>query len=61
MNGIIQEESGLVMGVESSLKHAGVLFFLTEGIDWAFHIDIYRLENYEGEPQEWVLSIAIKF
>jgi 8-oxo-dGTP diphosphatase / 2-hydroxy-dATP diphosphatase len=46
-----QEESGLVI-YESSLKHAGVLFFLTEGIDWAFHIDIYRLENYEGEPQE---------
>ncbi|THU80652.1 hypothetical protein K435DRAFT_695245 [Dendrothele bispora CBS 962.96] len=41
----LEEESGIS---SASLVHAGVLFFVTEDSESAFHIDIYRGEAYEG-------------
>ncbi|TFK28534.1 hypothetical protein FA15DRAFT_633793 [Coprinopsis marcescibilis] len=39
-------------GIDAPLEHAGILLFLTDGVDWAFHIDIYRADSYSGEVQE---------
>ncbi|KAK7020582.1 hypothetical protein VNI00_017711 [Paramarasmius palmivorus] len=44
----LEEEAG----IKANLQHAGVLFFLSEGEDKAFHIDIYRGEEYTGQPTE---------
>ncbi|KDR68382.1 hypothetical protein GALMADRAFT_78730 [Galerina marginata CBS 339.88] len=44
----LQEESG----VSAPLEHAGSLFFLSEGAEWAFQIEIYRAESYEGTITE---------
>ncbi|KAE9396465.1 hypothetical protein BT96DRAFT_860964 [Gymnopus androsaceus JB14] len=40
----LEEEAG----IKSPLKHIGVLFFLSDGEENAFHIDIYRGEGFEG-------------
>jgi hypothetical protein len=52
----IQEEAG----IEAPLEHAGTLLFLTEGAQWAFHIDIYMAEEYTGVITEWVLMCFIR-
>lgn len=44
----LQEEAG----VEAPLEHAGTLLFLIAGVQWAFHIDIYRADTYIGIPLE---------
>ncbi|KAH9477514.1 7,8-dihydro-8-oxoguanine triphosphatase [Psilocybe cubensis] len=44
----LQEESG----VTAPLEHAGTLFFVSEGEDWAFEIEIYRADSYEGDITE---------
>ncbi|KAI3602872.1 hypothetical protein WG66_011159 [Moniliophthora roreri] len=44
----LEEEAG----IKAELEHAGVLFFLSEGEDKAFHIDIYRGKQYTGEITE---------
>lgn len=40
----LQEEAG----IQASLKHVGMLFFVSEGIDQAFQIEIYRADGYSG-------------
>jgi len=37
------------------LEKAGVLFFVMEGAEWAFHIDIFFADTYEGDITEYVL------
>ncbi|KAL4073568.1 NUDIX hydrolase domain-like protein [Scleroderma citrinum] len=44
----LKEESG----IDAPLEHAGVLIFLTEGTEWAFHIDVFSARSYTGEPTE---------
>ncbi|KAF7975518.1 hypothetical protein HWV62_9331 [Athelia sp. TMB] len=44
----LMEESG----IEAPLEHAGTLLFLIAGVQWAFHIDIYRAESFSGNPVE---------
>ncbi|KAF9480953.1 hypothetical protein BDN70DRAFT_804348 [Pholiota conissans] len=44
----LQEESGVL----ADLEHAGSLFFLTKGADFAFQIDIYRAESFTGTITE---------
>ncbi|KIY47742.1 hypothetical protein FISHEDRAFT_44853, partial [Fistulina hepatica ATCC 64428] len=44
----LEEEAG----IRAPLEHAGVLLFVTEGVEWAFHIDIYRAETFSGEVIE---------
>ncbi|KAJ3747947.1 NUDIX hydrolase domain-like protein [Lentinula detonsa] len=44
----LEEEAG----IRSSLKHIGVLFFISEGENSAFHIDIYRGDGFEGTVTE---------
>ncbi|KAJ3508691.1 hypothetical protein NLJ89_g5614 [Agrocybe chaxingu] len=44
----LEEEAG----VKAPLEHAGCLFFLSEGAEWAFQIEIYRADNYEGTVTE---------
>ncbi|KAJ8519438.1 hypothetical protein ONZ45_g3641 [Pleurotus djamor] len=39
-------------GISAPIKHAGTLLFTKEGVDWNFHIDIYRAEAYEGDITE---------
>ncbi|KAL0576066.1 hypothetical protein V5O48_005894 [Marasmius crinis-equi] len=39
-------------GISANLEHAGVLFFISEGEQKAFHIDIYRAEEYTGTITE---------
>lgn len=39
-------------GIEAPLKHAGTFLFLSEDVDWAFHIDIYRADSYTGTITE---------
>ncbi|KAJ3981772.1 hypothetical protein F5890DRAFT_1613413 [Lentinula detonsa] len=46
--GPLKEEAG----IRSSLKHIGVLFFISEGENSAFHIDIYRGDGFEGTVTE---------
>ncbi|KAJ4463984.1 NUDIX hydrolase domain-like protein [Lentinula edodes] len=40
----LEEEAG----IKSALKHIGILFFLSDGEDCAFHIDIYRGDGFAG-------------
>ncbi|KAJ3873687.1 NUDIX hydrolase domain-like protein [Lentinula edodes] len=40
----LEEEAG----IKSALKHIGVLFFLSDEEDCAFHIDIYRGDGFAG-------------
>lgn len=40
----LEEEAGIA----APLEYAGTLLFLSEGADVAFHIDIYRAEEYTG-------------
>ncbi|KAJ3853669.1 hypothetical protein EV368DRAFT_81347 [Lentinula lateritia] len=40
----LEEEAG----IKSALKHIGVLFFLSDSEDCAFHIDIYRGDGFAG-------------
>jgi 8-oxo-dGTP diphosphatase/2-hydroxy-dATP diphosphatase len=40
-----QEEAG----IQAPLDHCGTLLFLTQSIEWAFQIEIYRAETYTGE------------
>ncbi|KAJ3798857.1 hypothetical protein GGU11DRAFT_779363 [Lentinula aff. detonsa] len=44
----LEEEAG----IRSSLKHIGVLFFISEGENSAFHIDVYRGDGFEGTVTE---------
>ncbi|KAJ7598675.1 NUDIX hydrolase domain-like protein [Mycena floridula] len=44
----LEEEAG----IKAPLVHMGVFLFLTDGVDWAFHIDIYRADEYNGTPIE---------
>ncbi|KAF6744832.1 nudix-type domain-containing protein 1 isoform p22 [Ephemerocybe angulata] len=44
----LEEESG----IQAPLVHAGHLLFLTEAVEWAFHIDIYKAESYTGTITE---------
>ncbi|KAF9527397.1 NUDIX hydrolase domain-like protein [Crepidotus variabilis] len=39
-------------GISATLKHAGMLLFLSEDAEWAFEIEIYRADDYEGEITE---------
>jgi len=45
-----QEEAGII----APLEHAGSLLFLSEDAEWAFEIEIYRAETYEGTVTEYV-------
>ncbi|KAG5638001.1 hypothetical protein H0H81_002269 [Sphagnurus paluster] len=44
----LEEEAGIT----APLEHAGTLLFLSEGIDVAFEIEIYRAEEYTGTVAE---------
>ncbi|KAF8156826.1 NUDIX hydrolase domain-like protein [Crassisporium funariophilum] len=44
----LEEEAGIT----APLEHAGSLLFMTEGAEWAFQIEIYRAESYEGAVTE---------
>ncbi|KAG9311692.1 NUDIX hydrolase domain-like protein [Chiua virens] len=44
----LQEEAG----IDAPLEHAGTLFFVVDGIDWAFDVQIYVARAYEGVPTE---------
>ncbi|GLB39079.1 putative NUDIX domain containing protein [Lyophyllum shimeji] len=44
----LEEEAGIT----APLEYAGTLLFLSEGSDVAFHIDIYRAEEYSGTIAE---------
>ncbi|KAJ8087290.1 serine/threonine protein kinase, CMGC, CDC2/CDK sub [Marasmius tenuissimus] len=48
----LEEEAG----IKATLEHAGVLFFLSEGEDKAFHIDIYRGEDFTGTITELTID-----
>jgi len=39
-------------GVQAPLYPAGTLLFLSEGEEWAFHIDIYRADTFTGTITE---------
>ncbi|KAG6332547.1 hypothetical protein ID866_6546 [Astraeus odoratus] len=39
-------------GIDAPLEHAGTLIFLTEGTEWAFHIDVFSARSYTGTPTE---------
>jgi hypothetical protein len=41
-------------GISAPLEHVGVLLFVSEGSDWAFHIEIYRADEYTGMITESV-------
>jgi hypothetical protein len=43
-----QEEAG----IRAPLEHAGSLLFISEGAEWAFQIEIYRANSYEGTVTE---------
>ena len=45
---LIQEEAG----IRAPLEHAGSLLFISEGTEWAFQIEIYRANSYEGTVTE---------
>ncbi|PPQ88547.1 hypothetical protein CVT25_009927 [Psilocybe cyanescens] len=56
-----KEESG----VTAPLEHAGSLLFVSEGVECAFQIEIYRTDTYEGAitesdemRPEWFSAIA---
>ncbi|KAL4267844.1 Oxidized purine nucleoside triphosphate hydrolase [Pleurotus pulmonarius] len=44
----LEEEAGIT----APLVQVGTLLFTKEGIEWTFHINIYRAEEYEGEIVE---------
>ncbi|RPD56952.1 NUDIX-domain-containing protein [Lentinus tigrinus ALCF2SS1-7] len=44
----LEEEAG----IEAPLEHCGVLFFVVDGADAAFHIDIFRADEYTGTVSE---------
>ncbi|KAI6139629.1 hypothetical protein EDD17DRAFT_343213 [Pisolithus thermaeus] len=44
----LQEEAG----IDAPLEHSGTLIFLTEGTEWAFHIDVFSARSYTGIPTE---------
>ncbi|KAI6104388.1 NUDIX hydrolase domain-like protein [Pisolithus sp. B1] len=39
-------------GIDAPLEHSGTLIFLTEGTEWAFHIDVFSARSYTGIPTE---------
>ncbi|KAG5643695.1 hypothetical protein DXG03_009744 [Asterophora parasitica] len=41
-------------GITAPLEHAGTLLFLSEGVDHAFNIEIYRADAYSGVVTESV-------
>ncbi|KAF4616537.1 hypothetical protein D9613_008716 [Agrocybe pediades] len=43
-----QEEAGII----APLEHAGSLLFISQGSEWAFQIEIYRAETFEGTITE---------
>ena len=43
-----QEEAG----IRAPLEHAGSLLFVSDGMKWAFQIEIYRANSYEGTVTE---------
>ncbi|KAI0698066.1 NUDIX hydrolase domain-like protein, partial [Cerioporus squamosus] len=44
----LEEEAG----IEAPLEHCGVLFFVVDGADAAFHIDVFRADGYTGTITE---------
>ncbi|KAG9218156.1 hypothetical protein CCMSSC00406_0008095 [Pleurotus cornucopiae] len=44
----LEEEAGIT----APLDQVGTLLFTKEGVEWMFHINIYRAEEYEGEIVE---------
>ncbi|KAI0747064.1 NUDIX hydrolase domain-like protein [Daedaleopsis nitida] len=44
----LEEEAGIT----APLAHCGVLFFVLEGVDAAFHIDLFRADEYSGTITE---------
>ncbi len=50
----VQEEAG----INAPLEHCGVLFFVVDGADAAFHIDVYRANEYTGTVTECVLLLT---
>lgn len=55
-NNPAQEEAGIT----APLEHAGSLLFLAEGADFAFHIDIYRADEYSGTISEYMFMQSSK-
>lgn len=39
-------------GIDAPLEHSGTLVFLTEGTEWAFHIDVFSARSHTGIPTE---------
>jgi len=39
-------------GIDAPLEYAGTLFFVVEGVEWAFDISVYVARKYEGVPTE---------
>ncbi|KAF8804639.1 hypothetical protein BYT27DRAFT_7225274 [Phlegmacium glaucopus] len=44
----LEEEAG----IRAPLEHGGSLLFFSEGSEWAFQIEIYRANSYEGTVTE---------
>ncbi|KAI0765266.1 NUDIX hydrolase domain-like protein, partial [Fomes fomentarius] len=44
----LEEEAG----VQAPLEHCGVLFFVVDGAEAAFHIDVFRADMYSGTVAE---------
>ncbi|KAJ2915875.1 hypothetical protein MD484_g4536, partial [Candolleomyces efflorescens] len=44
----LEEEAG----IQAPLEYAGTLIFLTDDVEWAFHIHIYRADTYTGTVTE---------
>ncbi|KAF9566557.1 hypothetical protein CPC08DRAFT_814777 [Agrocybe pediades] len=44
----LQEEAGII----APLEHGGSLLFISQGSEWAFQIEIYRAETFEGTITE---------
>ncbi|RXW16832.1 hypothetical protein EST38_g9018 [Candolleomyces aberdarensis] len=44
----LEEEAG----IQAPLEYAGTLIFLTDDVEWAFHIHIYRADSYTGTITE---------
>lgn len=51
---LLQEEAGIT----APLEHCGTLFFVVEGTESAFNIDIFRAYEYNGTITEYVLSVC---
>ncbi len=49
-----QEEAG----INAPLEHCGVLFFVVDGAEAAFHIDVFRADMYSGTITECVLELS---